>query len=105
MASIKTTPCKGCGKPIVWAVDENGKRIPCDPKPPVYVVAADVRGAHCKRFPDAMVSHFATCTHASEFSKSSKGKRTVADEVDAGMQAEREAADRIAKQPREDDTW
>ena len=27
-------PCKGCGKPILWAKDDKGQNIPLDPRAP-----------------------------------------------------------------------
>lgn len=71
-----TAPCRGCGRPIVWAVDPLGRRIPLDPTPPVYHVqleATDNPGsARASRSLTAMVSHFATCPEASRFSGSSR---------------------------------
>lgn len=77
---MKTTPCKGCGKPIVFVADEDGKTIPIDPRPPVYYATvwaadvSDIRGTpvQVRRVKEAFVSHFATCPKASEFSR--KGK-------------------------------
>ena len=81
---MKTTPCRGCGKPIVFGLTENGKRIPLDPRPPVYQIVTDgdagppdiVRLAQhfdaSALRATAMVSHFATCPKASEFSASKK---------------------------------
>lgn len=66
--------CKGCGKQIVWGSYLDGenreKRVPLDPAPPVYrVVRHDAGGdALIRRDPDAMVSHFATCPKADQFS-------------------------------------
>ena len=62
--------CKGCGKPIIWGTDPEGKRIPLDPRPPVYMVEPSGK---CRRVSNAMVTHFATCPKAAEFS--GKGKR------------------------------
>lgn len=72
-----TTPCKFCGKPILFAVhekiDANGKtttvRVPLDPAPPVYYVTLDPDGRATKAVrvngegigQPSMVSHFATC--------------------------------------------
>ena len=79
---MKTSPCKGCGKPIVWGVTEDGKRIPLDPRPPVYLavdegdrVLAERAGPGQNFMGQALahyVSHFATCPKASEFGKGRK---------------------------------
>ena len=64
--------CKGCGARIVWGLMPDGKKIPLDPKPPIYIVDED-RGT-CRRLSqDFMVSHFATCPNANDFS--GKGKK------------------------------
>ena len=64
-----TTPCKGCGKPVVWIQVQNDKgeyvRVPVDPRPPCYRFFP-MHGWERDR--DSMVSHFATCSKASEFS-------------------------------------
>lgn len=90
--------CKGCGKPIVWGKLPDGGRIPLDPRPPVYVVSNEGRAfrqceqrvvmlcACAVRFDEGgdqhvggvqiqgrwMVSHFATCPKADQFSGSRK---------------------------------
>ena len=73
-----TTPCRGCGKPVVFvtAVGADGKHVtvPLDPRAPVYVRESDGEGGAVwakadKRSP-IMVSHFATCSHANQFSRS-----------------------------------
>jgi len=70
---FRTTPCKGCGKPMVMARQSDGKWIPLDPKPAVYrVVERADGGAWCERDTDCMVTHYATCPHASKFSKRKK---------------------------------
>ena len=76
---MKSTPCRGCGRPIVFAINKDtGKPIPLDPKPPVYGVVEEADGEIvCKRLELAMVSHFATCSKANEFS----GKNRKADGV------------------------
>lgn len=62
--------CKGCGARVVFAIDENGKNQILDPKPPVYDVAlSEVGNSSCGRIRGGMVSHFATCPKASQFSK------------------------------------
>lgn len=71
---MNTSPCKGCGKPIVWGETDDGKKIPLDPKPPVYTVVWTARKITCSRSPREvfMVSHFATCPEANRFSGSKK---------------------------------
>lgn len=64
-----TTPCKGCGRPIVWARNtQTEKRVPLDPKPVCYVVQEFDGELICGPV-TAMVTHFATCPKASDFSK------------------------------------
>lgn len=95
--NLKTVPCRGCGKPIIWGTTKDGKRIPLDPRAPVYVVNAleyppapeDLEIVHIERGNGkeppstafrwakgngavvfaAYVSHFATCPKASDFSQ------------------------------------
>jgi len=78
--------CKGCGKPIVWGVTSEKKKIPLDPRPPIYWFIDDGGEGPCCRVVDqtvlginptwdgrpakAMVSHFATCPQANRFSAS-----------------------------------
>jgi len=74
---MKTVPCKGCGKPIVFAKLKDGSYVPLDPKPPVYAVGdLEGIGGHgvvASRVPDTlMVTHFATCPEANRFSKGRK---------------------------------
>lgn len=65
--------CKGCGARIVWGVTEEGKRIPLDPKPPCYDTMRMEDGRiMAKRARGVMVTHFATCSHANDFSKGKK---------------------------------
>lgn len=80
---VPTVACRGCGKPIVW-IELDGKKIPLDPRAPVYRVwPADDGGLRTpqtgERAPQKstetylaplyMVSHFATCPKASDFSR------------------------------------
>ena len=72
-------PCKGCGKPILWATDDKGQNIPLDPRAPVYRVHKMKQDFTCERdvlVGDAgggdsrcMVSHFNTCPTADQFSR------------------------------------
>jgi hypothetical protein len=76
--------CRGCGKPLVWGITDDGKKIPLDPSPPVYWVYTLDGADHAERIlpqvmahiagadPEAkaMVSHFATCPQANLFSRS-----------------------------------
>ena len=68
--------CRGCNKKIVWGKTLEGKIIPLDPTPPVYRLTEGTDGIFIERASDSMVSHFATCTHANDFS-GSKRKETV----------------------------
>lgn len=79
MSDEKTTPCKGCGRPMVWGETEEkegggAKAIPLDPRAPVYrILRHDLNGTPViVRDKGAMVSHFATCPKASQFSASAK---------------------------------
>lgn len=72
---MKTTPCRGCGKPIVFVAilrdDGLNGQIPLDPRPPVYqITLSDQDGTpkEAVRLRTAYVSHFATCPQAAEFS-------------------------------------
>ena len=67
--------CRGCGAPIVWAVLENGTKVPLDPKPPVYHTGTlrPDGGVNATRDREALVSHFATCPQANQFS--GKGRK------------------------------
>jgi len=71
---VKTTPCKGCGKPIVWAKDEKGTSHPLDARAPVYHFNGGDLDAEFTvyRLTGSWVSHFATCPKANEFSKGKK---------------------------------
>lgn len=69
-----TDPCKGCGRPIVWAMNTQTKAfIPLDPAPLTYTVQKSAGDGPLICGPiEGMVSHFTTCPKANEFSGSSK---------------------------------
>lgn len=80
--------CEGCKKEIVWAVTADGKRVPLDPEPHVYMIegqgeagyrARRVNGNAEKAVGQAMVSHFATCSHAHLFRRQEQGTGKQAD--------------------------
>lgn len=64
--------CRGCGADLVWGVTPDGKRIPLDPRPPVYRTGTLLPdgGVRCERDREALCSHFATCPKADQFSGS-----------------------------------
>ena len=91
---METSPCRGCQKPIVWAEDEKGQKIPLDPRPAVYAVKVLSNGkVACYRDKDFMVSHFVTCPERDKFSggkdrenrNDDEGVREADDRHDAGL--------------------
>lgn len=70
--------CRSCSAPIVWAVTENGKRIPLDAEAVVLIPTGafrlvdggeDFGGSYCDvavsvKAEALYVSHFATCPNA-----------------------------------------
>ena len=90
---MKTTPCKGCGKPILWVATEKGSRMPLDPEPvesgKVIIHMGPQMGqetAHTESRAEteqrlkaiepaarvAFMPHHATCPKAADFSGSNK---------------------------------
>ena len=75
LPTLAESYCRGCGKLIVWGLTREGKRIPLDPRPPIYLLmdtgtdGVMVEKTEQHRY---MVSHFATCPKASDFSASKK---------------------------------
>jgi len=61
---LKTTPCPGCGKPIVWGVTVEGTRVPLDPREPVYAYEPQHESITAVRRRDMYVSHFSICLPA-----------------------------------------
>lgn len=95
MTDYRTSPCRGCGKHVVWVQARCGKcggaaegctrchergvvRVPLDPVAPVFVIQTDPERLDPESAPyaelvaregrRAFVSHFATCPKASQFS-------------------------------------
>jgi hypothetical protein len=68
MEVFSVTTCRGCGKEILWAETEHGKKIPLDPKALVFSVVKDDHGRLIAVAPSGgpigekfYVSHWATC--------------------------------------------
>ena len=83
----KMSTCKGCGKPIIWGETRSGKKIPLDPKPPMYSFEKEGAKQVIVRRNDIYVSHFATCSNANDFSASKsdipkKKLKAVLDAID-----------------------
>lgn len=60
----KSTPCKGCGQPIIWAKSTGGKNQPFDAEPEKRgVILGNVRkgGPPIMAMKDAYMPHHATC--------------------------------------------
>lgn len=79
---MKTSPCKGCGNPVVWAVNPaTGKTVPLDPSGIIYkVVEKDdgtVEALQCDKGEGYMVSHFNTCPDANSFSKGGSKRESL----------------------------
>jgi hypothetical protein len=75
MAEFPTAICKGCGRPIVWAVNpKTGKKVPLDPSAQVYHVRTEGGVVQCLQDErtTVMVNHFQTCSKANEFNKGGK---------------------------------
>lgn len=80
---MKKSKCRGCGRDVVWAVDEaDGKRRCLDAVSPVYEVQdPEDPLAHevpptCRRHKGAFVLHFVTCPARDMFSSKSKKQPT-----------------------------
>lgn len=77
IAHRATTPCRGCGRPVLWVTTVDGKTVPLDPSPPVYHRVWDpetdgafwILGSNDPE-PTAMVSHFSTCPNAGKGARS-----------------------------------
>lgn len=59
--------CQGCGRVMAWGVTPDGKKIPLDPKAPVYriIERRPIAGGQdeiiVERATAAMVNHHSTC--------------------------------------------
>lgn len=66
------TNCRGCGRKVMFVTTVDGKKVPLDPSAPVYHRVHDPDSGKAfwiqESGGEAMVSHFATCSHANEFS-------------------------------------
>lgn len=71
---MTTTPCKGCGKPIIWAKTPSGATIPLDARATVYRL--ETENGVTKALPDGnhFVSHFVTCPERASFSGRNKSR-------------------------------
>ena len=69
---MNTSACRGCGKKIVWGMTVEGKKIPLDAVAPTYRIVPNVDWGDRIVRSEAMVSHFATCSKANDFSASKK---------------------------------
>jgi len=67
-------PCRGCGKPITFMLDEKGTLQVLDSMAPIYKIELDLTGEErAVLIENAYISHFRTCPKADEFSASKRG--------------------------------
>ncbi len=64
--------CRSCGAAIVWAVTENGKRMPLDAKPEKRLVREGRQEPPLVRVVDTYTSHFTSCPNADQHRKAPK---------------------------------
>lgn len=72
-----TTPCRGCGKQVIFVTTAEGKTCPLDPVAPVFVRQRDGEGGAVwaqDRSGEILVSHFSTCSRANDFSGRNRGQ-------------------------------
>jgi hypothetical protein len=65
-------PCRGCGVPIIFLADSEGKIQPLDLQAPTWRIEQDLMGQEIAVRADALVSHFSSCPKADDFSKSKR---------------------------------
>ncbi len=85
------TPCKGCKKPIEWGLESGtSKKHPLDPRPPVYRILDRMTDGTVmvERDEYAMVTHFATCREAKQFSKGGRNAAAKASRNRTSRQAD-----------------
>lgn len=73
----QATRCRGCGRQVVFVTTAEGKTVPLDPSAPVFVREADGDGGGVwaqDRSGSVLVSHFATCSRANDFSGRNRGQ-------------------------------
>ncbi len=59
---MSASVCRGCGLQILWGQTKDGKKVPLDPRAPIYQV---IKGDEIARVETGLyVSHFATCPEA-----------------------------------------
>lgn len=69
-SGIEFRPCTKCKCPLAIVIGPNGKKIPLDIRTPCYTLGKDLAGNPvAEPAKDAHPTHFATCSHSSEFSK------------------------------------
>lgn len=78
-AKYATTPCRGCGRPVIFVSvakpDGSHATVPLDPSAPVFYRESDGEGGGVwvqDRTREILVSHFATCSKANDFSGSGR---------------------------------
>lgn len=55
--------CKSCRKKVIWGVTQEGRRLPLDPKQPVYrIVISQGIQISVEKDKEAMIDHSRTCT-------------------------------------------
>lgn len=72
--ALHRATCRGCGRPVLFALDEKGTQQILDARAPVFLVdiytpAEPNRVARCAA---GYVSHFATCPAAEHFSQTTR---------------------------------
>lgn len=73
----RSRPCRYCGRPVIDIVDANGTKQCLDAHHHPIYRKEDGENGPWVRVPDALVSHFATCTHSSQASRKGKGRAST----------------------------